>query len=568
MSQQTIKVNVLTNEVYSSGIHVECIYTIDRFLLGMTLFFDLNHQMVSVERIGIKHANFNTNLKMFKGPDKLINESMYHGILSIMDENINLKGSLKKYIDSTVPITELTEEIQSMESKHPHHKPFLQRRITLKTYVSVTPDQKTNAYLLHIEFTKAPSLLHDQTFVIPIDHHQVLKQQFSGTLAHEYNLYFANEIISLIFDEFLTKFFWMYPPDCTTSLFGPTLDAYTLDKLPMIYSHDRSLLYSCYDRGLELDRFESFGPLFDDNLETFRFYMEHAYVGDTLTPNAIEKVEYIVKSDPTHAVECIMNGIGIRIDIKDPSINPNTYPSLFDMFKFYQIEPPNLSTIWSFTNPSQLYDLSHLYEAIRNLNNAIEIHAQLLIDKNVDNDDILLILVHWSKHINLAENVAYQILSNYHGALNIPISGDFAPVLPCDGVDRKWHKQAQELCHTDFNESVKMYGVLMRASPQPKRRQIINNDKHHFGEPLIVLREMKGSKYEFGCFVTDDLLSMRYIDYGIQGIMMRNEINTGVKKGRRRHNWMQKDIACNLKQQKKMSKNKLYRAKKYSYHRW
>eukprot|EP01083_Nonionella_stella_P053385 141213_1 len=42
------------------------------------------------------------------------------------------------------------------------------------------------------------------------------------------------------------------------------------------------------------------------------------------------------------------------------------------------------------------------------------------------------------------------------------------------------------------------------------------------------------------------------------------------KKGvwKRRHKWMQKHISCNSKQEKKLSKNKLHRAKKHSYHRW
>eukprot|EP01083_Nonionella_stella_P165666 551698_1 len=403
MSTQTVKVN----RIYATDhVGVECMYVIDRFLFSTTVVYNFNRQTIQMKAITIKHANFNVNLHIFKA-NKMYNVSIYHGILSIVDENINIDGSLQRYLDSETPLTELTEDIAFIKRRR--RIAILRREIIFKASVSAKPDKVTNAYLLTIQFVKAPSLLHDKTFEISIDYHQILKQHFAGTVARRYDVYIANALLSLIFDGFLTKYFWMYPPSSNTSFFGTLrLDSYVVEKIP------KGSSCSSLDLGLEGSSCSSL-----DNRMLRRLQ-------SGLSFNPIY-VEYVPTHDPNNAIQCTINGIGISIDINDQCINEKMYPSLFKMFKYYDIKPPELSTIWPLdnpVNPSQLYDLKHLYEGIQKYcdrNDAIQVNAQLLIDKNVEDNDILLLLVHWRTRYSIFDHLdAYTTLSTQY-SLNLKL---------------------------------------------------------------------------------------------------------------------------------------------------
>eukprot|EP01083_Nonionella_stella_P005947 17172_1 len=556
MSTQTVKVN----RIYATDhVGVECMYVIDRFLFSTTVVYNFNRQTIQMKAITIKHANFNVNLHIFE-VNKKINESIYHGVLSIVDENINIDGSLQRYLDSETPLTELTEDIAFLKRRR--RKAILRREIIFKASVSAKPDKVTNAYLLTIQFVKAPSLLHDKTFEISIDYHQILKQHFAGTVARRYDVYIANALVSLIFDGFLTKYFWMYPPSSNTSFFGTLrLDSYVVEKIP------KGTSYSNLDRGLEGSKASN------------RMYLSAHTSNMIMNMNRkcmnrkCAHVEYVPTHDPNHAIPCTINGIGISIDINDQCINEKMYPSLFKMFKYYDIKPPELSTIWPLENPSQLYDLKHLYEGIQKYcdrNDAIQVNAQLLIDKNVEDKDIVLLLVHWRTRYSIFDH--YTTLSTQYSLKLKPFVKliDFGPHFSVYSGNNKYyphklrHQQAQKasyVCYENFDDAVKLYKILMRSASTKQIHDIIYRDKHHFGEPLIAviaLPKMSKFRYKGDANYTMSTAAKRF---------QRNQI-TLTKINKRKQRSIRKNIVHSAKHQKRMSKNRLYKTNKHRYHRW
>eukprot|EP01083_Nonionella_stella_P139209 424148_1 len=574
-----------------NGVDIQCTYIIDRFLLSMALVYNSNRQTIVIKAITIKHAHFNVNLQIFKAK-KMTNESVYRGILSItgVHRNIHSNGSFQRYLeflDGGTPLIELTEDTTS---KRLGHKPILKRKIELKVSVSALPVAKAlDAYLLTITFDRAPSLLRNKTFKIPIDYHQVLKQHFGSTIACIYNAVLPNELVSLIFDGFLTKYFWIYPSSHTSFFETLRLDSYILDKIPI------ATRFACLDRGLEACHGESFQAVCDTCggdglllLEEFiccecdtRRQVDYTVHTVSHSLSLIRNVEYIPTGDPNDAIKCNINGVGISIDISDQSINAETYPSLFKMFQFYDIKQPELSTIWPLNNPSQLYDLKHLYEGIEKYcdrNDAIQVNAQLLIDKNVENNDILLLLVHWKgsddkeSHNEYLRSLNEELMSihnqrrwdrnfnyNDYGREDIMFRLHFSPRDRC-------HAKAQRASHRDFNESVELYKNLIAdySTSVKETRDIIYNDDQHFGEPLIALQQLV-SKSRFDYIIGNDkqtvLVSKEYLS---------NKLNQKrlEKIHKRKQRGSGKDMIHSAKHQKKMSKNKLYKTKKYHYHRW
>eukprot|EP01083_Nonionella_stella_P096456 271174_1 len=605
MSTQAVKVAVLTDTLYTLDcVHIECMYTIDNtFLLSMSLVHDFRYQTIVMQHMIIKHANFNVKLRMSQQVSpKVTNESIYHGILSIVDEDIDINGSLQRY---------LTEDIQSKEvMEEPTEDIILSREITLKLTMTAKPDHKTNAYLFRMEFTEAPSLLHHRTFVIPIPYHQLLKQQFSSALLHMYNIFFSDDLITLIFDIFLTQHFWMYPPSSDTSIFETlTLNPFVLEKIATNSSN-----YSLFDCGLEYSNCTINGlrqlyvpteyiQLAFESIQSFNNRISTDSIADVIKSiNCIQNVEYVPRSDSSKAIQCNINGIGVCIEIKDESINTQTYPKLFQLFKCYSLEPPELSTIWIFNNPSQLYNLRHLYDGIEQYcdsADAVQVNARILIDKNIQDNDIAVLLIHW------------RLPSVYHDGIFPDISNrgvcpfqiDFCIRLD-GGLRDTYQQKAHETIHTDFKESIRYYRALMELSSEKEMRDVICNDKHHFGEPLIALRQL----YYTNRYIFQSIFHGKNTDTEVERYSYSNKTNIPfnrisrtlqgsiwkvsnrattyfikedspkktnrsgnaslIKFNKRQQKRMRRNTSCKWKQEKKMSKHKLYKANKYYYHRW
>eukprot|EP01083_Nonionella_stella_P053382 141210_1 len=228
-----------------------------------------------------------------------------------------------------------------------------------------------------------------------------------------------------------------------------------------------------------------------------------------------------------------------------------------------------------------VYDLNHRTISIKR----IGIDAQLLIDKKNDDADILLILVHWDEHIK-------QPLGGFgfwRQSLDIDIDTWVIPRMSCRP---KVHEKAQSMSHINFDESVELYGDLLQSLSQEEKIEIIHKDIHHFGEPFVSIYLLhydidSAIQTDRSCTQPVSKISIEIINHpklmvvdmpGFSNSLDANVVIYGNHKERnhkrllrfkkRRHKWMQGRIACNFKQEKKLSKKKLHRTKKASYHRW
>ena len=300
-----------------------------------------------------------TYINQFKLFHKSLNVKINKVIL--IRNELNIKGISKYEINLNISNNQNTINIQ--------------RRIEL--ILSVELNDNFDEYSLSIHIIKAPSILHNKKWIIHniFNNYDVLKYLLCETL-----FFLPHEILTIICNQFLSKYFWIFPtPFIHHSL---VLNNDITDRLPFEYQ-----LYYGYNRPMLFNQPQAL--------------LNHQHFGSN-QQSMIESVKYVGYENLNQSKLCQINGISVKIKIDDKKqINLSKYESLFDDLESkYDIKYPELSTILPFDNPSCLYKLKEIRKLVqayfeKECKQLIKVNAKLLIDRNIDSHQIAMLWINW-----------------------------------------------------------------------------------------------------------------------------------------------------------------------------
>lgn len=204
------------------------------------------------------------------------------------------------------------------------------------------------------------------------DEYAVLKLTLRSSVSSELGIQIPEDIVYLIFDDFLSKFQWIYP------------DQHILSSTRL----DRNIAQRLADSG-------------DDCVNAWRElgYKVMGRLG----------LRYVTVAQRGIANNCTFSGIGISIQLNDPSFTKEVYPELFESFDDLGIDLKTMCSIWTERTPKTFWDVLFLYDLIykycEDKHDQIEVNAHLLLDHHVDDDDLFMILTEWE---SISEREFYQ----------------------------------------------------------------------------------------------------------------------------------------------------------------
>ena len=405
----------------SCCVYIECEYHIHPFILFIDIMHDFLNDITFITRFILNHSYFKVSTS------KLVP----------MEKTKQFSGSIC-IINSSEKFT-------------------LSRTIHLK--VGINLHENTNIYSMEISLNKAPSSLQHKRFVINdiMNHFDVIKMSFWNAVYCQFDIQLCSEILSLICNEYLSKYFWIkkYKQSLLHSL---NIDRFIHENIPKTLKH--------FDFGIggknklsEKNGKRKSGGLFISSL--CRNYYKDRRIRDK---QMIENINYISYDDMDQIKCCKTNGISVIVQVLDDTINQNTYPQLFKIFEYYKLYEPQLSTIMEFKNPSTLFDVANLYKAIdihcKEKAKDIHVQARFLTDDN--NENISMLWINWkdssSNTIDI-ESYDDEEIKN----------------------DKKYH---------DFYEYVEYYKKCIMELCIKDIVKLIENDDTHFGEPFVALIQM------------------------------------------------------------------------------
>eukprot|EP01084_Bolivina_argentea_P070799 128745_1 len=484
------------NKFYDTGcIDITFKYDAGPLTLLIYLTYNTQHEITAITRIKLSHLYFLTNVANLQNKmDSLRNISSHfaHFILR------NKKRTI--YIDRAIMI----------ETRNIFNK-------------------KTNIHSLRIKFVKAPSIFFGKTFTIRdiIDQQSILKYSVNSAVSKSCNKVFSQAVLSIIFEQYLSKFFWCRPEPFMYHSLQLNINDISISK--QYETLDTGLLGMKHRICMDQEISELLHGGYHDNL--------------------IKEVSYVTYKNLNQINTCNINGIGVEVKITE-DIDPKTYPELHRMLNYYNLFSPDFSAIWSCNNPSMFYDLKNLLRGIQmfgmNKVDEIEICAKLLIDKNIAINDVAMLWIKW-KSINDSNDS--DDTDDCEDEI-VPLSLVGYRYLMFPNIYR-------------FSVSLKFMsvnGIL----------DMINNGDDHFGEPIVALQKSTN--------LTDDemkaikILGIYNDEYNTKIIrhLQHEENMQFVRISQRKRKYQNKNKSKRYRKCNKMMHNNKYpnKCKKYSYHRW
>ena len=215
-------------------------------------------------------------------------------------------------------------------------------------------DPLQRRYCLNVDFVNGPFSIKNTTITVSniVDEYMMSKFIVSDCISTECGVYNHDDIISVIFDQFLPNYQWT-KQHCFPST-----------------RLNRQIVHCLAESG-------------DVGSESVQLRLKYESEGQTHVAN-----------------DCNLQGIGIDIYIHAPFVDEINWlrtncPDLLVWLNDHNIDTETLSAVWTVETSQKFKDLRTLFDVASVFGEDIEVNARLLLDEHVHDGDIAMILAEW-----------------------------------------------------------------------------------------------------------------------------------------------------------------------------